>query len=75
MNQLLDVVALGQAVAFVPQSAAGRYGGGDRVFIPVADLAPTEVVIAWPEVSRSPAVAAFVRIAVSRDPAKLAING
>jgi DNA-binding transcriptional LysR family regulator len=63
MNQLLDVVALGQAVAFVPKSVADRYGAADLVFIPVTDLTATEVVTAWPEVSRSPAVAAFVRVA------------
>jgi DNA-binding transcriptional LysR family regulator len=63
LNQLLDVVALGQAVAFVPQSIADRYGAADLVFVPVTDLTPTEVVTAWPEVSRSPAVAAFVRVA------------
>jgi DNA-binding transcriptional LysR family regulator len=63
MNQLLDVVALGQAVAFVPQSVADRYGAADLVFVPVTDLTSTEVVTAWPEGSRSPAVAAFVRLA------------
>jgi DNA-binding transcriptional LysR family regulator len=63
MNQLLDVVALGQAVAFVPKSIADRYGAPDLVFVPVTDLPATEVVTAWPEVSRSPAVAAFVRVA------------
>ncbi|HEY2277030.1 MAG TPA: LysR substrate-binding domain-containing protein [Streptosporangiaceae bacterium] len=63
MNQLLDVVALGQAVAFVPKSVADRYGAADLVFVPVTDLPATEVVAAWPEVSRSPAVAAFVRVA------------
>jgi DNA-binding transcriptional LysR family regulator len=65
MNQLLDVVALGQAVAFVPQSIADRYGAADLVFVPVTDLTATEVVTAWPEVSRSPAVAAFVRVAAN----------
>jgi DNA-binding transcriptional LysR family regulator len=63
MNQLLDVVALGQAVAFVPKSVADRYGAADLVFVPVTDLTSTEVVTAWPQVSRSPAVAAFVRVA------------
>jgi DNA-binding transcriptional LysR family regulator len=63
MNQLLDVVALGQAVAFVPLSIAHRYGAGDLVFLPVTDLSPSEVVTAWPDTSRSPAVAAFVRLA------------
>jgi DNA-binding transcriptional LysR family regulator len=63
MNQLLDVVALGQAVAFVPKSVTDRYGAADLVFVPVTDLTSTEVVTAWPEGSRSPAVAAFVRVA------------
>ena len=63
LNQLLDVVALGQAVAFVPKSVADRYGAADLVFVPVTDLTATEVVTAWPQVSRSPAVAAFVRVA------------
>ena len=33
------------------------------MFVPVTDLTATEVVTAWPQVSRSPAVAAFVRVA------------
>lgn len=57
MNQLLDVVALGQAVAFVPLSTAHRYGAGDLVFRPVTDLSPSEVISAWPGTSCSPAAA------------------
>jgi DNA-binding transcriptional LysR family regulator len=64
MNQLLDVVALGQAVAYVPVSIARQYGGTDLVFIPVGDLSPSEVVVAWPDTSRSRAVAGFVQVAV-----------
>ena len=64
MNQLLDVVALGQAVAYVPVSIARQYGGTDLVFVPVSDLSPSEVVVAWPDTSRSRAVAGFVQVAV-----------
>jgi DNA-binding transcriptional LysR family regulator len=64
MNQLLDVVALGQAVAYVPISVASRHGCPELVFVPVSDLSPSEVVAAWPDTSRSPAVASFVRAAV-----------
>jgi hypothetical protein len=44
-------------------AVADRYGAADLVFVPVTDLTATQVVTAWPEVSRSPAVAAFVRVA------------
>jgi DNA-binding transcriptional LysR family regulator len=61
--QLLEVVALGQAVAFLPASLADRHARDDLVYRPVADLTPSTVVVAWPETSRSLAVAAFVRAA------------
>jgi hypothetical protein len=32
-------------------------------FVPVSDLSPSQVLAAWPEVSRSRAVAGFVRAA------------
>jgi len=63
MQQLLDVVALGQAVAFVPASIARRHDCAELAFVPVTDLSPSEVVAAWPEASRSRAVAGFVRAA------------
>ena len=31
--------------------------------VPVGDLSPSQVMVAWPDTSRSPAVAAFVRAA------------
>jgi DNA-binding transcriptional LysR family regulator len=65
MSQLLDAVALGNAVAYVPVSVADQYRSAvGLVFIPVADLSPSEVVAAWPAGSRSRAVAGFVRVAV-----------
>jgi DNA-binding transcriptional LysR family regulator len=63
MTQLLDSVALGQAVAFIPASVAARHAAPDLVFVPVTDLSPSTVMAAWPAGSRSPAIAAFLRAA------------
>ncbi|WP_327139722.1 LysR family transcriptional regulator [Nocardia sp. NBC_01327] len=64
LAQLLEVVALGQAVAFLPASSAARHARADIVGVPVTDLSPSIVAVAWPEGSRSAAVAAFVLAAV-----------
>jgi len=63
MNQLLDVVALGQAVAYVPVSIARRHACAELIFVPVSDLSASEVVAAWPEYSRARTLADFVRTA------------
>jgi DNA-binding transcriptional LysR family regulator len=75
LAQLLEVVALGQAIAFLALSAAVRHPRTDIVYLPVIDLSPSIVAIAWPEGSRSRAVAAFVAAATqitARDPSALA---
>jgi DNA-binding transcriptional LysR family regulator len=63
MNQLLDAVALGHAVAYVPASIARHHRCAELAFVPVSDLSPSQVVAAWPEHSRSRAVAGFIRVA------------
>lgn len=63
ITQLLDAVALGGAVAYVPASTADQHRRADLAYVPVSDLTPSQVVVAWPEASRSHAVAAFVRAA------------
>jgi DNA-binding transcriptional LysR family regulator len=63
ISQLLDAVVLGNAVAYVPVSVAHQQHSADLVFVPVSDLSPSEVVAAWPDTSRSRAVAGFVRAA------------
>jgi len=61
--QLLQVVALGQAVAYLPLSVAEQYAREGVVSRPVSGLSPSTVAVVWPESSRSLAVAAFVRAA------------
>jgi DNA-binding transcriptional LysR family regulator len=52
-------------VAVKPVSLADQYrSAAGLAFVPVTDLSPSEVVAAWPDTSRSRAVAAFVRAAV-----------
>jgi DNA-binding transcriptional LysR family regulator len=61
--QLMQLVALGRTVAVVPESVGDRMRHDGVVRVPVPDAAPTTVVPAWPQDSRCPAVAAFVRAA------------
>jgi DNA-binding transcriptional LysR family regulator len=64
LPQLLETIALNQAVAFLPASTAARYPRADLVYRPVTGLSPSIVAVAWQQGSRSPAIAAFVRAAV-----------
>jgi DNA-binding transcriptional LysR family regulator len=64
ISQLLAAVTLGNAVAYLPASVAHKHNSADVAFVPVSDLSPSEVMVAWPATSRSRAVAAFVRAAV-----------
>jgi hypothetical protein len=65
VSQLLDAVTIGHAVAYVPVSAAAQFRSAGLAVVPVSDLSPSQVMVAWPDTSRSPAVAAFVRVAVA----------
>jgi DNA-binding transcriptional LysR family regulator len=62
--QLLDVVALGQAVALVPASLAALNVRPDVTYRPVLDAAPYETLVLWPAGSRSPWIARFVQTAL-----------
>lgn len=61
-GQLMQLIALGRAVAVLPESAR-RHLRADLVAVPVSDGPPTAIAVAWPEWSRSRAVAAFARAA------------
>ncbi|MGH7920173.1 MAG: LysR family transcriptional regulator [Candidatus Dormibacteraceae bacterium] len=61
-GQLMQLIALGQAVAVLPASVSAHLHP-DLVAVPVPDAPHTTTVMAWPERSRSLAVAAFVRAA------------
>ena len=60
MNQLLDAVALSDAVAYLPQSIAEQHRRSGLVFRPVTDLSPSRILLAWPDTSRSHTIASLV---------------
>ncbi|MDN3357722.1 LysR family transcriptional regulator [Actinomadura sp. DC4] len=63
LAQIFNLIELGDIVLFPPASTAGRHPRPGIAYRTVSDLPPLELVLAWPEASRSPAVAAFVRTA------------
>ncbi|RSM74959.1 LysR family transcriptional regulator [Amycolatopsis sp. WAC 01375] len=65
LTQILKLVELGSIVCFLPVSVADRYRRTGIAYLAVDDLEPVTLTVMWPQDSRSPAVAAFVRSAVS----------
>lgn len=61
-TQLFQLIALGRACAFVPESVRAALRD-DHAVVPVPDAPMVTTVIAWPPRSRSPAVADLVRTA------------
>ncbi|MEV1178709.1 LysR substrate-binding domain-containing protein, partial [Nonomuraea sp. NPDC049784] len=61
---LMQLVALGRLIAVAPESVA-EHLRRDLVAVPVLDGAPTTVVLAWPEGTRSRALGAFVHTATT----------
>jgi DNA-binding transcriptional LysR family regulator len=66
ISQLLRLVELGQVLALLPASVAERFLRPQVAYRPVEDAAPAKLVVAWPRHARSPATAAFVRVATDR---------
>ncbi|UMO99776.1 LysR family transcriptional regulator [Amycolatopsis sp. EV170708-02-1] len=65
LTQIFKLVELGAIVCFLPVSVADRYRRAGITYLPVDDLEPTTLAVMWPQDSRSPAVAAFVRAATT----------
>ncbi|MFI1509602.1 LysR family transcriptional regulator [Streptomyces sp. NPDC020597] len=69
VSQVMQLVALGQVVAILPESVRRR-AWPDVACVPLLDAPPTAVVVAWPERTTSRAVAALIR--ASADAAEVA---
>jgi DNA-binding transcriptional LysR family regulator len=65
LAQLLTRVALDGLVTLLPASVSARYPRPGVVYRPVPDAPPSVLVVAWPQQSRSTAVAALVRAATA----------
>jgi DNA-binding transcriptional LysR family regulator len=62
LDEIVDRVVLGRLVTVVGSGAAERISS-DVAAVPVSDLLPTRLALAWPEGTSRPAVTAFVRSA------------
>jgi DNA-binding transcriptional LysR family regulator len=65
LPQIFRLVELGSIVCFLPASVTRRYPRPEIASRPVSDLGPATLAVAWPQDSRSAAVAAFVRAATT----------
>jgi DNA-binding transcriptional LysR family regulator len=65
LPQLLAFVELGQLITVLPEYVVDSYPRTGLVYRPLIDAPPSTLAIAWPRNSRSLAVAALVRAAVS----------
>jgi DNA-binding transcriptional LysR family regulator len=63
-SQLLEVVALGQAVALIPHSLATANPRPDIAVRSVVDATPYTISITWAEGARTPHLAQFIRTAI-----------
>jgi hypothetical protein len=63
--QLMETIALGQAIGLLPASFAELGSRDDVVYRPVVDATPFSLAVAWAAGSRDPRVARFVRTAVA----------
>lgn len=64
VSQMFHMIALGRTIAMLPQSLVESVPPG-LVCVPVADAAPSRLVIAWSQLDRRELVASFVEAAVS----------
>ena len=62
VEEMLEQVADGSAYAIVPRSMTEFYARPDLVWIPIADIDPLRIALAWRERDGSPLVRAFAEI-------------
>ncbi len=62
VEEMLEQVAEGAAICFAPQSMARYYARPDIVWIPLTDVDPLRVALAWPDGGDSPLVRAFAEV-------------
>jgi DNA-binding transcriptional LysR family regulator len=60
LEEKLQHVAAGRAISFVPASVAGVFAQPGIAYVPVTDIPPIRICLAWKSGPPSPLVAAFV---------------
>jgi DNA-binding transcriptional LysR family regulator len=60
LEEKLQHVAAGRAISFVPASVAGAFFQAGIAYVPVTDIPPIKICLAWKSGPPSPLVAAFL---------------
>jgi hypothetical protein len=65
VEEKLEHVARGSGVVVLPASTAAFYTRPDVTYVPVDDISPSQVCLAWDDRRRSPLIPEFVAIAIA----------
>jgi DNA-binding transcriptional LysR family regulator len=65
VEEKLERVAAGRGFSVLPESTASYYQRPDVAWMPITDISPNEVRLAWVSARRSPLIAEFVQLAES----------
>jgi DNA-binding transcriptional LysR family regulator len=68
VEEKLEHVAAGQGICILPESTASYYQRSDVTRIPLTDVGPGAVGIAWVATNRNPLVAEFAALALASSP-------
>jgi DNA-binding transcriptional LysR family regulator len=68
VEEKLEHVAAGRGISVLPESTATYYQRPDVAWVPITDIGPNEVRLAWVSSRRSPLIAEFVDLAVAAVP-------
>jgi DNA-binding transcriptional LysR family regulator len=63
VEEKLERVAAGRGFSVLPESTASYYQRPDVAWVPISDIPPNEVRLAWVSGRRNPLIAEFVRLA------------
>lgn len=63
VEEKLERVAAGRGFSVLPESTASYYQRPDVAWMPITDIAPNEVRLAWVSARRNPLIAEFVQLA------------
>jgi DNA-binding transcriptional LysR family regulator len=62
VEEMLEQVAEGTAICFASSSMASFYARPDLAWVPLTDVEPLQVALAWPEQTADPLVDGFVQV-------------
>jgi DNA-binding transcriptional LysR family regulator len=69
VEEMLEQVADGSAYCIVPASMTEYYARPDLVWVPITDIDPLRIALAWREHDRSPLLSAFAEVVRELAPA------